>query len=37
MAEVASLMRKLVLEKLLPGEVLEIGVLDPALANVLVG
>src|SRR6516164_3126356 len=37
MAEVASLVRKLVLEKLLTSEVLEIRVVDPAHANVPVG
>src|SRR6516165_5833265 len=37
MAKVASLMRELVLEKIFTREVLEIGVVDPALANVLVG
>ena len=33
MAQVGALMRELVLEKLCPGEKLEIGVVDPALAN----
>lgn len=37
MTEVASFVRKLVLEKLKPGEVLEIRVVDPALADALVG
>src|SRR6516165_5777623 len=37
MAEVASLMRELVLEKLFTREVLEIRVVDPALADALVG
>src|SRR5215471_17903664 len=37
MAEVASLMRELVLEKLKAGEVLEIRIIDPALADVLIG
>jgi hypothetical protein len=37
MAEVASLVRELVPEKLFAGEVLEIRIVDPALANVLVG
>jgi hypothetical protein len=32
MAQVRALVRKLVLEKLLAGEVLEIGVINPALA-----
>src|SRR5215470_4389115 len=36
-AEVGTLVRKLVLEKLKAGEVLEIGVVDPALADTLVG
>ena len=36
MAQVGSLMRKLVLEELLAGEVLEIGVVDPAFAHLLV-
>src|SRR6516162_10492245 len=37
MAEVASLMRELVLEKLFTREVLEIRVVDPAFADVLIG
>src|SRR5579862_4578364 len=37
MAEVASFVRELVPEKLLPSEVLEIRIVDPALADVLVG
>ena len=37
MAQVRALVREGVLEKLLPGEVLEIGVVDPALAQLLVG
>ena len=36
-AEVRALVRKLVLEELFPGEVLEIRVMDPALADALVG
>src|SRR6476620_11895203 len=37
MAQVRALVRKLVLEELLPGKVLEIRVMDPALANTFVG
>src|SRR5689334_1523229 len=37
MAQVRALMRELVLEELLAGEVLEIGVVDPALAHLFVG
>ena len=37
MAQVRALVRELVLEELLPGEVLEIRVIDPALADALVG
>src|SRR6516225_8156227 len=37
MAQVRALVRKLVLEELLAGEVLEIGVIDPALAHAFVG
>src|SRR5258708_36860821 len=37
MAQVGALMRELVLEKLFPGEVLEIGVIDPALTYAFVG
>ena len=33
MAQVGALMRELVLEKLFPGEELEIGIVDPALAR----
>src|SRR5262249_5691191 len=36
-AEVGTLVRKLVLEKLKASEVLEIGIVDPALADTLVG
>jgi hypothetical protein len=37
MAQVGALMGELVLEELLAGEVLEIRVVDPALAHALVG
>jgi hypothetical protein len=37
MAQVRAFMRELMLEKLLAGEVLEIGVIDPALAHAFVG
>jgi hypothetical protein len=37
MAQVRAFMRELMLEELLPGEVLEIGVVDPALAHAFVG
>ena len=37
MAQVRELVRKLVLEELRPGEVLEIRVMDPAIANAFVG
>jgi hypothetical protein len=37
MAQVRALMRELVLEKLLASEVLEVRVVDPALAHALVG
>ena len=37
MAQVGALVRELVLEKLLAGEVLEIRVIDPALAHAFVG
>src|SRR5262249_13004067 len=37
MAQVGALVWKVVLEKLLAGEVLEIGVIDPALAHLFVG
>jgi hypothetical protein len=37
MAQIRALVRKLVLEELLPGEVLEIRVVDPALADAFVG
>jgi hypothetical protein len=37
MAEVGALVRKLVPEKLLAGEVLEIRVIDPALTHAFVG
>ena len=37
MAQVRALMQELVLEKLFPGEVLEIGVINPALAHPLIG
>jgi hypothetical protein len=36
MTQVGALMRKLVLQELCPGEVLEIGVIDPAIANAFV-
>ena len=37
MAQVRALVRERMLEKLLPGEVLEIGVVDPAIAHLFVG
>ena len=37
MAQVGALMRELMLEKLLAGEELEIGVIDPALAHSFIG
>jgi hypothetical protein len=37
MAQVGSFVRELVLEKLFPGEELEIGVIDPALAHAFIG
>src|SRR5450631_3336776 len=37
MAQVRALMRELVLEKLCPGEELEVRVVDPALAHAFVG
>jgi len=37
MAQVGALVRKLVLEELRSGEVLEIRVVDPAIANAFVG
>ena len=37
MAKVGALMRELVLEKLCPGEELEVRVVDPALAHAFVG
>jgi hypothetical protein len=37
MAQVRALVRKFVLEKFLPGEVLEIRVIHPAIAHVFVG
>ncbi|MEA2796487.1 MAG: hypothetical protein QOI87_3867 [Bradyrhizobium sp.] len=37
MAQVRAFMRELMLEELLPGEVLEIGVVEPALAHAFVG
>jgi hypothetical protein len=37
MAQVRAFVRELVLEKLFPGEELEIGVVDPALAHAFVG
>jgi hypothetical protein len=36
-AQIRALVRKLVLEELLPGEVLKIWIMDPALADALVG
>jgi hypothetical protein len=37
MAQVGAFVRELVLEKLFPGEVLEIRVIDPALAHGFIG
>ena len=37
MAQVGALVRELVLEKLLPGEVLEVRIIDPALAHAFIG
>jgi hypothetical protein len=37
MAEVGAFVRELMLEKLFPGEVLEIGVIDPSFADALIG
>jgi hypothetical protein len=37
MAQVGALMRELVLEERLAGEVLEIRIIDPALAHAIVG
>jgi hypothetical protein len=37
MAQIGAFVRELVLEKLFPGEVLEIRIIDPALAHALVG
>jgi hypothetical protein len=37
MAQIGALMREAMLEELLAGEVLEIGVVDPALAHLFIG
>jgi hypothetical protein len=37
MAQVGAFVRELVLEKLLAGEVLEVGIVDPALAQAFIG
>jgi hypothetical protein len=37
MAQVRAFVRELMLEKLFPGEVLEIRIIDPALAHALIG